>query len=215
MRESRRPPLFKREALSSVYDERASSFLCIDYLASNLKNTIFACVNQIKRWIVWLCRIHQCRGFGIQSPTDYAFVRYVVNEHWPYYAYAQFSGGDWLTRKLGRLYFRLANWRQPRWMLADEYQAYWKAGCHSLQFTPHLESVELARLTIEDCDSYDRLLSKCNEQSVLVIEGIFRDWQRWKAIEQDKRVGTTFDLYYCGILFFDKNRYHHHYTINF
>lgn len=79
----------------------------------------------------------------------------------------------------------------------------------------HLESVELARLTIEDRDSYDRLLSKCNEQSVLVIEGIFRDWQRWKAIEQDKRVGTTFDLYYCGILFFDKNRYHHHYTINF
>ena len=36
---------------------------------------------------VWLRRIGNCRGFGIQSPADYAFVRYVVNEHWPYYQY--------------------------------------------------------------------------------------------------------------------------------
>ena len=36
---------------------------------------------------VWLSRINHCRGFGVQSPSAYAFIRYVVNEHYPYYAY--------------------------------------------------------------------------------------------------------------------------------
>ena len=67
----------------------------------------------MNRYLVWLSRIHCCRGFGIQSPTDYAFVRYVVNEHWPYYAYDVLRDDDWLREKLGRLYMRLANWRQP------------------------------------------------------------------------------------------------------
>ena len=57
----------------------------------------------MNRWLVWLSRIHHCRGFGIQSPTDYAFVRYVVNEHWPYYAYDQLTADSWLNKKLGRL----------------------------------------------------------------------------------------------------------------
>ena len=169
----------------------------------------------IKRWIVWLSRLHHCRGFGIQSPTDYAFVRYVLNEHWPYYAYALLKENDWLTCKLGRLYFRLANWRQPHCMLADNYRDYWKAGCQSTYFSTSIEKVELARLLIEDRLGYDELLGKCNEQSVLVIEGICRDWNRWRDIKNDERVGTTFDLYYCGIVLFDKKRYKHHYIINF
>ena len=46
-------------------------------------------------------------------------------------------------------------------------------------------------------------------------EDIWRDWQRWHDIEQDERVGTTYDLYYCGIVLFDKQRYGHHYKVNF
>ena len=34
-------------------------------------------------------------------------------------------------------------------------------------------------------------------------------------IEQDERVGTTYNLYYCGIVLFDKQRYGHHYKVNF
>ena len=81
---------------------------------------IFAVMNLLKRYFIWFSRIHQCRGFGIQSPTDYSFVRYVINEHWPYYAYDQLDWDDWLTSKLGRLYFRLANWKQPSMMIQDE-----------------------------------------------------------------------------------------------
>ena len=87
-------------------------------------------MNRLTRWLVWLSHIHCCRGFGIQSPTDYAFVRYVVNEHWPYYAYDELSADSWLQEKLGRLYLRLANWRQPTVILSDDYQQWFHAGCH-------------------------------------------------------------------------------------
>ena len=172
-------------------------------------------MNQLRRLIVWLSRIHRCQGFGIQSPTDYAFVRYVVNEHWPYYAYESLKDNNWLTQKMGRLYFRMANWRQPTIMLSDCYQKYWQAGCKSLRFDNHLEKVQLARVLVEDRSDCELLLTKCDERSVLVVDGIWRDWDFWHALEQDNRVGTSFDLYYCGILFFDKKRFKHHYIINF
>ena len=87
-------------------------------------------MNQLTRLLVWLSRISHCRGFGIQSPTDYWRVRYVVNEHWPYYQYSETGRGDgWLRRKLGRLYFRLANWRQPQTIVSSDYHDYWRAGC--------------------------------------------------------------------------------------
>ena len=41
----------------------------------------------VKRWLIWIYRWRHCRGFGVQSPTDYSFIRYVINEHYPYYAY--------------------------------------------------------------------------------------------------------------------------------
>lgn len=172
----------------------------------------------MNRYLVWLSRIHRCRGFGIQSPTDYAFVRYVVNEHWPYYAYNELTDGDWLTQKLGRLYLRLANWRQPRQMVADEWQRYWQAGCRQTLFHRNLsriETVELARVAIDDIEGFESLAAKSDSRSVVVVEGLWHDKERWCRIEQDDRVGTTFDLYYCGIVWFDKNRSPHHYKVNF
>ena len=176
----------------------------------------------LRRWLVWLSRIHRCWGFGIQSPTDYAFVRSVVNEHWPYYAYEQLTERDWLRRKLGRLYLRLANWRQPAVILSDDYQSWFQTGCRKAQCTSHLSlisyhlsppKVELARINVED--DYEPLFALCNDASVVIVEGIWRNWQQWQKIKDDARIGTTFDLYYCGILFFDKQRYKHHYKINF
>ena len=147
--------------------------------------TIFAVMNQVKRGLVWLSRIHRCRGFGIQSPTDYSFVRYVINEHWPYYAYDQFGDDDWLRNKLGRLYFRLANFVQPAVMLADEYTQYWQAGCKRTKFQSIINKVELARVDIDDADALEALIEKCDKHSVLVVEGIWRNWDYWHRIEQD------------------------------
>ncbi len=172
-------------------------------------------MTQFKRWLIWLSRIHHCRGFGIQSPTDYAFVRYVVNEHWPYYAYEELVDNYWMTQKLGRLYFRLSNWRQPKQMLPDSYLRYWKAGCNTTVFTDNLQTVELARLDVEDMTSWENLLPKCNNASVVVVEGIWRNKEAWMSMVNNAKVVISFDLYYCGIVFFDKNRYPKHYIINY
>ncbi len=217
MRESRRPPLFQ-EVLSSA-TVKGLLFVCIfadEFFGVYFLFCIFATVMRpLSSWLVWLSRIHRCRGFGIQSPTDYAFVRYVVNEHWPYYAYSTLQDDDWLTQKLGRLYFRLANWRQPSKMVIDNYMKYLKAGSRKTVSVPELEQVELARMQSGNQQVLESLLSRCNKDSVLVIEGIGNDREFWRNVQADERVGTTFDLYYCGILFFDKRIYKHHYTINF
>lgn len=182
------------------------------YFCGKLRDSM----NQMVRLWVYLSRMHHSLGFGIQSPTDYAFVRYVINEQWSYYAYQQLNEltDDWLTRKLGLLYFRLANWRQPSLMQRDEYEPYWKAGCQRVVLTDHLDKVELARFDIHDSD-IATIYNKVDSHSVIVIERIYQDWDLWHEIERDSRTGVTFDLYYCGIVFFDTKRQKKNYKVNF
>lgn len=170
----------------------------------------------LKRFLVWLSRINHCRGFGIQSPTDYWMVRYVINEHWPYYAYERLGkGDDWLTSKLGRLYFRLANWRHPSTVLRDRYAAYWQAGCQRVQLADDVQRVELVRLEADDVQRYEQLAARCDDQSVVVVEGIGRNDVLWRKVVADSRATVTYDLYYCGIALYDSKRIKQHYKVNF
>jgi hypothetical protein len=165
--------------------------------------------------MVWLSRIGHCRGFGIQSPTDYWLVRYVINEHWPYYQYDTLGNGDdWLTRKLGRLYFRLANWRQPSVIQSNGYRAYLGAGCRKALFSYDTDRIELMRISLAS-DAVEPIYNKVDNRSVLIVEGIRDEKERWRKIVEDKRTVVTFDLYYCGIVLFDKTRFKKHYIINF
>ena len=177
-------------------------------------------MNKIKRIFIWLGRLPYSCGFGIQSPTDYAFVREVVNEHGTYYAYGMFGlngKGDTLHRKLGKLYFRLANWRQPSMMVQDAYEKYWKAGCKGIQWAASLTRLELGRMSLEGDyrGAFQQICGIVDNRSVLVVEGIYRDWDFWHEVEKDTHTGVTFDLYYCGIVFFDKTRYKKNYKVNF
>ena len=170
---------------------------------------------RLKAAVVWLSRIGHCRGFGIQSPTDYWMVRYVINERWPYYQYENLGrGDDWLTRKLGRLCFRLANWLQPKVVESSDYRDYLQAGCRNMVFG---ESSELVVMPLNN-DSKDRLASiynKLSPRSVLVVTGISKARKLWRQVVDDERTGITFDLYYCGIVMFDKKRNKKNYVINF
>ena len=181
-------------------------------------------MSPLPRFLVWLSRIHKCQGFGIQSPTDFNFVRSVVNEHDAYYAYDEIIEENWLQRKLGELYLRIANWRQPATIFTNDYQSWFRAGCRSARIETDLSplsshpsplQIDLARIEIEQHAQLEQLYAHCNQQSVVIVEGIWRDWQIWHAIEHDARTGTTFDLYYCGIVLFDTQRYKHNYRINF
>lgn len=170
---------------------------------------------RLKAAVVWLSRIGHCRGFGIQSPTDYWMVRYVINESWPYYQYENLGrGDDWLTRKLGRLCFRLANWLQPSVVDSNDYRAYLQAGCRKTLFG---ESSEFVVIPLDnDCqERLHNIFNKVSSQSVLVVTGISKARRLWRQIVDDDRTGITFDLYYCGIVMFDKKRSKKNYIINF
>jgi len=174
--------------------------------------------NHLASFAVWLRRIGQCRGFGIQSPSDYWFVRNVINEHWPYYQYAELGADDdRLKRKLGKLYFRLANWRQPTFILSDDFHSYFEAGCNRAKIVTEVKTLELGRLALEG-DFRHRMSSiynKVDKNSVLIVESIWKDNSFWKELVADERTGVTFDLYYCGLVLFDKSRYKKNYIINF
>lgn len=176
-------------------------------------------MKRLKRIWVWLLRIGHCRGFGIQSPNDYWFVRYVINERCPYYAYSELGlDDDWLTRKLGRLYFRLANWRQPQTVVDPTHSPYWQAGCHKTLTTDLAEKVEILKWSMAD-EGADEVLrqaiERADEHSVIVAEHIYRNWCLWRELSANGRVSISFDLYYCGILLFEKRPYRQSYIINF
>lgn len=172
-------------------------------------------MNRLRQAFVWLRRIGHCRGFGIQSPTDYRFVRYVISEHWPYYAYEELGPDDcWLRRKLGLLYFRLANELQPHTVIDKlGFREYLQAGCRKAQIVDRADVVDMAIVPVKT--DFRLLFGKCNDRSVVVIQDIYRAPKYWHSIECDPRVTVTYDLYYCGIVFFDPKRVKQNYIINF
>ena len=181
----------------------------------SLIRTFAVAMNRIQQALVWLGRIGHCRGFGIQSPTDYRFVRYVINERWPYHVYSELpTDDDWLTRKLGKLYLRIANFRQPTEIIDGVGMVpYLLAGCKKAKIVDDTTAVQLALVPIE-CD-YQSILDRCNEQSVVIFQNIHRSMPLWHCIEYDQRVRVTFDLYYCGIAVFDSKRSRQNYIVNF
>ncbi len=69
-------------------------------------------------WLSRILRAPRTRGFGVQSPTDYHFIRHVVSQEIPYYAYSQLEGYTTHLSKreveILRFYLRLANYVQDR-----------------------------------------------------------------------------------------------------
>ena len=198
----------------------------------------------IKRFIVWLRRVRYSRGFGVQSPWAYRFIRYVVNEHYPYYKYEQLdkqvNGIDKRTRKLCKLYFRLANYQQPHTFVdcypaSSCYKNYVNAGCqkvHYQKMTNELTEEDCLRLfsnvgensmvripLIEDYRSLvDKVLEHLPSSSVIIIENIKRNKETgayWSELVSDSRTGVSFDLYYCGVLFLNNDIVKQSYIVNF
>ena len=182
----------------------------------------------------WLLRCGYCRGFGIQSPSAYAFVRYVINVHNPYYAYEklekEMSEKSLGFRKLGRLMFRLANYWQPQYVVMGDYDfaSYVYAGCNSTlvrmiddYYFEYIERPVLVILEIdwlEDENIKNDIFNAGSDKLLLLVIGIYankQSQQLWANLMADERSGVSYDLYYCGIIFFDKSKYKQHFKINF
>ena len=54
-----------------------------------------------------------------------------------------------------------------------------------------------------------------DERGILIVKDLWRCHQFWQQIIDDKRSRVMFDLYYCGIVFFDTKREKRNYIINF
>lgn len=192
---------------------------------------------KVLRYLHWLRRIKYCRGFGVQSPSAYRFIRYVINEHYPYYAYDELRKElprlDSLTRKRMELYFRVANFRQASLWLDfcdcnDVIATYVGRGCHATQVR---RITDLQQITADDrievlricptagCEALlEAALQKTDDHTLFIIEDIgYNDTAKrmWQKLIESDLTSVSYDLYYLGIAFFDRKRYKANYVVNF
>lgn len=199
---------------------------------------------RIRRVAVWLSRVHLCRGFGIQSPWAYSFVRYVINEHYPYYGYGDVERDRAdlhpLRVMLGRLCLRIANYTRAAHAVCcgcagDALSMYLRAGSNRVEITDiggaaADDEVSRALSGVETVDMLwmrpgcggSRLLKECTrrarEDSVFVIEGIKSDAaarRLWREEVARLEGVITFDLYYCGVVCFKSRLISRSYVVNF
>lgn len=187
---------------------------------------------RVGRVWTWIRRCRHCRGFGVQSPSAYHFIRYVVNEHYPYYAYTplrrQFAAVRGSDLRLMKLYLRLANHLQAPVAIdlsplhPAAFRAYVQAGCRRTQVVNSPDSaapIRLLRLGQPvDEARLQSLLAQTDSHSVVVVEHIGRHpamRQLWQRLVGDPRVSVSYDLHYCGIAFFDSQRYKQNYIVSF
>lgn len=192
---------------------------------------------KVQRYLHWLRRIKYCRGFGVQSPSAYRFIRYVINEHYPYYAYDELRKEmprlDSLTRKRMELYFRVANFRQASLWLDfcernDVIATYVGRGCHATQVR---RITDLQQITADDrievlriCPTagseavLEAALQQADDRTLFIIEDIgYNDTAKrmWQKLLESDITSVSYDLYYLGIAFFDRKRYKANYVVNF
>lgn len=192
---------------------------------------------KVQRYLHWLRRIKYCRGFGVQSPSAYRFIRYVINEHYPYYAYDELRKElprlDSLTRKRMELYFRVANFRQASLWLDfcernDVIATYVGRGCHATQVR---RITDLQQITADDrievlricpsagCEAVlEAALQQADDHTLFIIEDIgYNDTAKrmWQKLLESDITSVSYDLYYLGIVFFDRKRYKANYVVNF
>ena len=170
-------------------------------------------------YIKLLPRLPQTFGFGVQSPSAYYFIKYVINEKCPYYSF------DLLNKtffdipikeiKLYQLYFRLANYLQPHSWIdltshSDISSKFVTAGKKQINYQFISDVSEIHSFDIALVDEIDelqikKLIGSAKKDSLLIIEHIYTSKEKksfWKRFIQDNRVSVTFDLYECGLVFF-------------
>lgn len=144
---------------------------------------------------------------------------------------------EYESRKVKRLLFRLVNYARPDTLVdfgtLSASSLYLKAGKEGADY---LSASSLSELFPEAGVAVDFLYlhdyrraelmeeafgicaSCATEKSLFVIEGIRYTPQMralWRQIQEDERVGITFDLYDLGIVFFDKTKIKQDYIVNF
>ena len=190
-------------------------------------------------WI-WFMRFRQRKGYGVHSPFAYSFIRGVVLETSPYYAYSELARlHPWWVRWGGlypmacrRLLFRLANFAEPqtmRLLTVDKVAAeYIRAAVPRAEVLDAKATDSAGKAQSRGADfvfvGKERLkeahtvAAEMPERGMLVCEGIHDNKEAfctWRAIQEDGHTGITFDLYTYGVAFFNHKLHKQHYKVNF
>ena len=143
-----------------------------------------------------MLRMPRTRGFGVQSPTAYSFLRKVVNEKGFLRNYRQshsdFSSYPQDESKQKRLLFRIR--------------------------TVYPNVVELSASSLLKREDFQQFLWNVSDDTVLVVTDINLDAEYrkvWLRLVADDRTVLTFNLVDCGIVFFDKTKFKQNFNVNY
>ena len=182
----------------------------------------------LSRLITFIRRIRHCAGFGVQSPTDYAFVREVIYERWPYALYAEleahYADTDKFLLKLSQLLLRVSNYAQASQIgiigsLPPVMEAHLKAGCRKSEIAKMpIQPPSLLPRGGETLDSTGVSKNSLPREGwggavfpLLIATELNDQWREY--ISQEHII--SYDLYYLGIAFYDEKRYTERHVINF
>ena len=143
-----------------------------------------------------MLRMPRTRGFGVQSPTAYSFLRKVVNEKGFLRIYCQAhsetSSYPQNASKQKRLLFRIR--------------------------TVYPNVVELSASSLLKGEDFQQFLFNVSDDMVLVVTDINLDTEYrkvWLRLVTDNRTILTFNLVDCGIVFFDKTKFKQNFNVNY
>jgi len=168
-------------------------------------------------------RRRRTKGYGVQSPFAYRFVRYVIAERLPFYAYSSLAEKYPLLSKDERsraeFLLRLSNFvKAIHWGIYSDgkaYPDYLSAGCKSSLMTNLCNAEKTSR--VADCDAlvlsldkeywenvYHAFLNNQEIKKVLFVDHIDADSHAWQRLCNNPQSTVCFDMETCGVIFFTK-----------
>lgn len=141
----------------------------------------------------YIARIPRTRGFGVQSPTVYSFLRHGLNERAFVREHENLPSDYFSSSKLERLTFRIKS---------------------------YLPSARIRMFDASELSSIvnDELSLQTKDTDVFVISNIRFDTASlllWQQLVSDNRTVVTLDLFDCGLVFFDKRTFKQHFKVNY
>lgn len=158
-------------------------------------------LSRLKERIIRLKRWSRTRGFGVQSPTDYRFVRTVITERDCKDEDAKRHKQKDIEGKKKALYDRLHIYICQKGRTADG-------------VCPILKTVSLTSASAQQIKD---IVEHIPENSILVAEDIYKNEHTerlWKTIIDNQKARTTYDLFHLGLALFEPKITKMHYCVN-
>lgn len=161
----------------------------------------------------WCRGLGHARGYGIQSPFAYGFVRHVVMA----------KGIDVADKRTATRTAPCKRHERRVMALNSRIVAWWKPSL-IVRDDPVLDEAVAGRrvmvIVTDPCRAADTLRqipTWATEDTLAFVTDIWRDaamHDAWQRLVADRRTGVTFDLGVAGVAFFDHRLYRRQYYVN-